>query len=249
MAKTYRTLQQWDHWLAHHYLGRNLIEIEEKFLAQWWAERYGNHALLIGVPKQSGLLKSSMIANHTVLTPLLTKDRYIKLIESGYYNLPIVPGSVDVVLIPHTLELIDNPRLLLTEACRVVRPGGDIIIFGFNPFSLWGLAKSWYNNKNIPWSHHFNPVAKVRNWLELADFSLIKQKEFLFRPPVRETIYHKLNFLEWMGEKCHIPLGGLYVLVAKAKTVPVMPIKLRWKQSLSRGISVSYPGPSMRDIQ
>lgn len=241
MVKTYRTAQQWDHWLSH-YFGLSLLEMEERFLSKWLAERYGNHALIIGVPKQYMLLKSCAIANHTLLSPLATKNKYIKHIESAYYNLPIIPGSIDVVLIPHTLECIENPQLLLTEACRVVKPEGDIIIFGFNPISLWGLYKRFKNIKQMPWILHFNHAAAIKKWLELADFVLIEHKQFLFRPPCSESIYNKIKFLDWVGEVCHLPFGAVYVLIAKAKAIPLTPIKWRWNQSISR-VSVTYPGP------
>ena len=50
-------------------------------------------------------------------------------------------GSIDLVILPHILECIDNPRQLLAEACRIIKPEGHIIICGFNPHSLWGLKK------------------------------------------------------------------------------------------------------------
>jgi hypothetical protein len=31
----------------------------------------------------------------------------------------------------------------------------------------------------------------------------------------------------------HLPMGGIYSLVAQAKVIPLTPIKLRWKQKLS----------------
>lgn len=246
MVKTYRTVQQWETWLTH-FLGMSILETEQAFLADLLADRYGKYALLIGLPTQHELLKSSVIANRIVLSPLVNKNKYIKFIESEFYELPLFSGSLDLVILPHTLEFIDNPHQLLSEACRVVKPEGDIIIFGFNPWSLWGIKKWWVESKNVPWSGNFIPANRVKKWLALADFELIMHKMLLYRPPLRHPLlYQKLKWLDWLAQKCQMPLGNLYVLVAKAKTIPLSPIKLHWKQRLP-ALSVTIPGPTMRD--
>jgi len=245
LVKNYRTIQHWDQWLTHD-LGACLLETEKQFLLHILADRYGKHAVLIGVPHQHDLLKCSIMSNQVILTPLINKHKHEKCIESEYYNLPVTPGSVDLVLLPHTLEFLDNPRQLLVEACRMVKPEGLIIIFGFNPISLWGLKKWWVKSKDIPWSGSFIPTNKVKNWLQLADFKLVKQDMLVFRPPIaHQATYQKLKFLEWLGKKIIAPLGGVYVLTAQAKTIPLTPIKLHWKQKLS-ALHATLPGPTMQ---
>lgn len=247
MVKTYRTVQQWNNWLSH-FLGQSVLETEKNFLSPLLMERYGKHALLIGVPKQISLLATSVMSCHVLLSPLFHKNKYIKSIESDFYNLPITPGSVDLVLLPHTFEFTDNPHQLLNEACRVVKPEGDIIIFGFKPISLWGLKKWAVKSQDVPWSGNFLRIATITHWLKLIDFELVKQQIIMFRPPIKNpSLYKRLKFLDWLGNRVPIPGGSIYVLIARAKTIPLTPIRLHWKQKLSP-ISVSIPGPSsMRD--
>jgi hypothetical protein len=115
-----------------------------------------------------------------------------------------------------------------------VKPEGHIIICGFNPFSLWGLRKFFSKQDKTPWSGNFIKQGLIKKWLGLADFKLIKQTYTLFRPPLsHEKLFKKLNFLEWIGQKCCPLLGGVYVLIAQAKVIPLTPIKLSWKQKLS----------------
>lgn len=246
MIKTYHTLQHWAHWLTHS-LGMHVLESEQKLLSRLLKERYGKHALLIGVPEQHDLLKYSVISQHVVLSPLVNKNKKLKYIESELNELPIIPGSIDLVILPHTLEFIDNPRQLLMEACRVVKPEGDIMIFCFNPFSFWGFKKWWVNHKNIPWSGNFIRAKTIKKWLELADFELTRQDMLMYRPPIRHRIFEKLKFLEWIGTHLHLFSGGIFVITAKAKVIPLSPIKLRWKQTLPT-FSVRIPGASMRDL-
>jgi SAM-dependent methyltransferase len=244
LVKNYRTVQHWNHWLTHD-LGASVLKAEQTFLSTALMEQYGKHVLLIGVPEQSELLKCSVMSNQVLLTPLFNKQKLSKCIESEYHDLPIIPSSIDLVILPHLLEFLDNPHQLLIEACRVVKPEGLIMILGFNPLSLWGLKKWWVKNKNMPWQGNFLHPNTIKHWLTLADFELVKQDMLLFRPPIRHpAFYEKLKWLEWIGKKLYSPFGGVYVLTAQAKTIPLTPIKMHWKQKLS-ALQATIPRPTM----
>lgn len=248
LIKIYRVVQQWGHWLDH-LLGQTLLKIEKDFLSSRFSQRYGTYALLIGVPQQHIMLTSLAIRKHVVLGPLINKNKEIIYIESAYIELPIASGSVDLVILPHTLDFLDNPRRLLNEACRIVKPEGEIVIFGFNPYSLWGLKKWWSKHHKIPWSGNFISAIKVKNWLMLADFQLVKHDRLMFIPPVqKKSLLKGLNFLEWLGSKLNLFFGGVYVITARAKIIPLTPIKLHWKQKIST-LHATIPGPSMRDMR
>ena len=101
-------------------------------------------------------------------------------------------------------------------------------------------------NKSIPWSGNFIPAAKIKKWLLLADFELEKQSMVLFRPATQHlSLYNKLKFLEWLGKKCYKPWGGVYILKAKAKVIPLTPIRMHWKQELS---GLRLPAGTMRNF-
>jgi SAM-dependent methyltransferase len=150
------------------------------------------------------------------------------------HELPILTGSIDLVMLPHTLEFVDNARQLLAEACRIVKPEGLIAICGFNPYSAWGLRKAFTKHKTPPWSGNFIYSYKIKNWLQLVGFEMEKQQSILFRPPIsRPELFQKLQFLEYIGSKCFPMLGGVYILLARAKVIPLIPIRMQWKQQLS----------------
>lgn len=238
MAHGYRRLQQWNQWLAQEFLGKNLLNTETTVLASLLERHLGKQALVIGTPQQLDLLQYIKIPCHSLVTPLysshIIKKHVPGFIEGDLHELPIFTGSIDLVVLPHTLEFIDNPRKLLAEACRVVRPEGLIAIFGFNPYSSWGLRKVLYKSRNTPWNANPLRAYKIKSWLKLADFQMESQKTILFTPPVnRPTLHHKLHFMETMGSKFFPFFGGVYVLLARAKVIPLTPIKLKWKQQLS----------------
>src|ERR1700730_9281675 len=53
-------------------------------------------------------------------------------------SLPFASDSIDAILLPHTLELVEDPYAVLREAERVLTAEGCLMICGFNPFSGWG---------------------------------------------------------------------------------------------------------------
>jgi SAM-dependent methyltransferase len=239
LAKTHRAIQQWEQWLTQG-LGSCLLEAERKFLPPYLADCYGKHAVLAGVAQQSGLLKFSAIPHQSIVSPLIHKNKSVQYIESNFSELPLLSASVDLVLLPHTFEYLANPQQLLIESCRIVKPDGWVIIFGFNPFSLWGLKKRITKQTSSPWSGNFIPAAQIKHWLNLADFEVVKHRSLLFRPPLENHLnaYHHLMWMDWLGSHCWAFFGGVYMLMAQAKISALTPIKLRWKAEPS---SASIP--------
>src|SRR5438093_12093821 len=93
------------------------------------------------------------------------KSLHTANIESDLHELPILTGSIDLVMLPHTLEFVDNPRQLLAEACRIIKPEGLILVCGFNPYSTWGIKKMLTKNKKASWMGNIIQVNLVKAWL------------------------------------------------------------------------------------
>lgn len=248
---SHRSIVQWNQWLNKS-LGQLVLRTEQELLEVFLSGKYGKHVVLVGVPQQCSLIKTLDLPCHSLLTPLPSHHLVeIKTVESSLYELPMASGSVDVVIVPHTLELVDNPRQLLAEACRIVKPEGYLIICGFNPYSLWGLNKRIMKKRTPLPAFHSLKLGMLKKWLHLSDFELVKQSSALYSPPVQsEGFLRKLRFLEWLGNKCHLPWGAVYVLMARAKVVPLTPVRLRWKQSIANmRVPSSIPGPTVRNTK
>jgi SAM-dependent methyltransferase len=252
LTKTFRKLQQWDRWLGH-FPGHSVLSAEKKMMPSLLSQFYGSEVMLIGTPRQEVLLQGSLISKRIMLSPLPNTPKHplaVSHIESELYELPVASGSLDLVILPHVLEYLDNPHHLLSEALRVIKPEGHIVICVFNPYSLWGLKKWWSKHDAIPWSGNFIKASLVKKWLAIADFKLIKHCYTLYQPPVGyEKLFNKLSFLEWLGQRFAAPFGGVYILIAQAKVIPLTPIKLRWTQKLSgmRIPTMGMPKPTARN--
>lgn len=222
-------LQHWNQWLHQQFLGSQIIDAEKKIIARLLDKHYGKHALLVGVPQQFSLLEATKIPCHTLVSPFLAHERQPGFVEGDLHEIPILTGSIDLVVLPHTLEYVDNPRQLIHEACRIVKPEGLIVALGFNPYSMWGIRRL-LSRSEVPWSSTFNYAHQVKNWLRLAEFEIEDQSTTLFRPPVNhEKMFGKLEFLEYVGNLLHY-FGGIYCVTARAKVIPLTPIRMKWKQ-------------------
>lgn len=249
MAHGYRNLQHWNLWLHQHFLGAAVMAAEKKFLARLLDKHYGKHALLAGVPQQYSLLEATKIPCHTLVSPFLSHERQPGFIEGDLNEIPVLTGSVDLVVLPHTLEYVDNPRQLIHEACRIVKPEGLIVAIGFNPYSMWGIRRLLAGH-DIPWTSSFTQAYQVKNWLRLAEFHIEEQSTFFYRPPVNwEKLFNKFEFFEYIGNILH-HFGGVYCITARAKVIPLTPIRVKWKQQLGNiRISTTIPGNIARQAE
>ena len=65
-----------------------------------------------------------------------------KLILAAAEHLPFAEGSFDVIVLNEVIEHVTDDRATLREACRVLRPGGRVVIYAPNrlyPFETHGV--------------------------------------------------------------------------------------------------------------
>src|SRR6218665_2183201 len=122
--------------------GRYLLAWEQAAFDRAVADVFGYHALQMGVPGLDGL-RSSRIQNHWLSTAELPTPQLPRraAVVNDFSALAFAANSLDVVLLPHALELSPDPHATLREVERVLVPEGQAVICGFNSASLWGLRQ------------------------------------------------------------------------------------------------------------
>lgn len=212
-------------------LGVAVLKAEQAQLARVLAGLFGYHIVQVGALPDAELLDGSRITHRVVLDV----DPDASIARAGHpvctaVALPICSSSVDVVVLPHTLELEPEGRELLEEAERILIGEGHVIILGFNPWSLWGIGRlllAWRGD--VPWCGRFRPRGRVLAWLRTLGFEVMESRSFFFGPPVAGRGLGRWNGLvERLGGACWPAFGGLYVLVAKKRIFGVTPIQPVW---------------------
>jgi len=112
-------------------------------------------------------------SHYTILdTQTSGNTKYTRVLAESEY-LPIDTHSIDIVIMPHTLEFEENPHRVLREANRVLKPEGIILLTGFNPWSIWHLPRFLPKAKNkLPWNGCFISRYRVVDWLKLLNFQI-----------------------------------------------------------------------------
>lgn len=214
------------------FLAEEIIQLEKVL-----PTLFGYHLLQVGDFYPQNYLSCSKIPNRLLMDLWLQqRDRTEKQDDKPLFgnpeSIPIATDSLDVVLLPHTLEFTEDPHQVLREADRILVPEGHVVILGFNPWSLWMLWRlllGWRGK--APWCGHFISQTRLQDWLKLLGFDIVHAQRYFFRPPLRqEGLMKRLHFLENLSKRWWPVFGGGYILVARKRVMTLTPIRPRWQR-------------------
>ncbi len=178
------------------------------------SDLFGFNAVQVGL-SQADLLCTSRIKHLVHLDSTCPAD-----VRADPLQLPFANQSIDLLLLPHVLEFSDWPHQILREAERVLIPEGNLLLTGFNPWSLYGFWH-WYQGMQgeSPWRGHFLSLHRLRDWLSLLGCELVSIRMCCYVPPLANK-----RWVQWF-ERLEIPgehwwsLGGSVYFVHAIKRV------------------------------
>jgi len=211
--------------------GRYLLAWEQERVDQSVADTFGYHALQLGLPELDALRTNRM--PHRWLASDLPagvdagpaeEPATRAALHCDFDALPFPSNSLDLVVLPHALELARDPHLTLREVERVLMPKGRVVICGFNPASLWGLRQrvgragqhlGLDRGLYLPRAGEFIGYWRMRDWLQLLGFEVEAGRFGCYRPPFRTQRWlDRLGWMERAGDRWWPVLGAVYFLVA-----------------------------------
>ncbi|WP_462165526.1 class I SAM-dependent methyltransferase [Pseudoalteromonas sp. GB43] len=199
-------------------------EIERK-LTPWLPRMFGYHMLKLG--NLSGeLATSESPIKHQVC---VAEQGLFTGVIADVDELPFYEHSVDACILSHCLEYHSDPHHILREAHRTLIPGGYLVITGFNPFSLCGLAQLLpFSRQKLPWTGRFFTPSRVKDWLNLLGFEIISDERFIHSSLARGNRLSRFAAWRSFGQQYLKPMGSVYMLVARKRVIPLTPIKPKW---------------------
>ena len=252
--------------------GRYLLAWERAQFDSTVADVFGYHALQLGLPALDALSANRMPHRWLAMSPpsstatatatapstlsgpgdppatgaadrrTMTRGARAALM-ADFAALPFPANSLDLVVLPHTLELNVDPHAALREVERVLVPEGRVVISGLNPASLWGLRqrRAHFYRRFGP-GELFLPEAgdsigywRMRDWLRLLSFEVEAGRFGCYRPAVASEKW--LQRFEWMdraGERWWPILGAVYFLVAVKRVRGMRLVGPAWKATPTR---------------
>ena len=227
--------------------GQYVLRWEQAQIDTAVADVFGFHALQLGLPELDTLRANRMphrwvasevevsaapseVATRGESTARAAENsralRAVVALHCDFDALPFDANSLDLVVLPHALELARDPHLALREVERVLMPEGRVVIIGFNPSSLWGVRQTlsqWCRRLSgrphsalfVPTPGEFLGFRRVRDWLRLLSFEVEAGRFGCYAPPFgtqrRPT---RAARIEAFGDRWWPVLGAIYLVVA-----------------------------------
>jgi SAM-dependent methyltransferase len=211
-------------------LGSAVLGIERGVLQEELVDVVGFELLQVGAWGDGAELAVSARTQHRRLVDPHASG--IGAIRAEYHLLPVAGGTVEAVLLPHTLEHASRPHELLREVDRVLRGEGHLLICGFNPLSPWGMRHTLAGRRFPPVVERLLTEHRVRDWLRLLGFEIVSTRRYLFTPPWQGLAAGRAPaWLETRGRRFASPLAGAYLVKARKRVHAVTPLKPVWQKA------------------
>ena len=211
--------------------GRYMLAWEQQRLDLAVADIVGCHALQLGLPPLDALRANRMphrwlAADHVWSGSDPVVGATAVRLQCDFDALPFPAGSLDLVVMPHTLELARDPHRALAEVERVLMPEGRLVITGMNPSSLWGLRQRAGRVRRglgvqkqtglfLPEVGDFIGYRRLRDWLRLLSFEVERGRFGCYRPALHnERWFERFAWMDDTGDRWWPVFGAVYFLLA-----------------------------------
>ena len=232
--------------------GEYLLAWEREQFNRSVSDIFGYHALQLGLPELHALQANRMPHQWLAVSSLATIQAVALLeepssrpssrqgaalvTESG--ALPFAANSLDLLVLPHTLDLSPDPHATLREVERVLVPEGRVVISGLNPASFWGMRQRRAHlyqrfgkgDLYLPEAGEFIGYWRLRDWLRLLSFEVESARFGCYRPAFKTEKW--LSRFEWMdkaGGRWWPIFGAVYFVVAVKRVRGMRLLEPAWK--------------------
>ncbi len=218
--------------------GRYVRSWEQRYISRLLRQVFGYHAVQVGLPQWDFMRHNRVLHKWSTTQQKSDQKTHYALVVCAAEHLPFANESIDLIVLPHTLETSSDPHQVLREVERVLVPEGSVIISGFNPWSLWSLADrlpGLEQHLPIQPSLHLSPW-RIADWLELLSFEMTDQVFGGYGPLCEQRHWiRRWHFMKGWGAKMWPVFGGLYVFKAKKRVNQITMVGLDWSKT-KRGL-------------
>lgn len=207
-------------------LAAMLLDQERAIVAQSLECAFGLHCLQVGAWGEPDTFLSLARTRRTAL--VAGRDARGVALVALPDALPLQSDSVDVMLLPHTLEFAAEPHEVLREAGRVLTGEGELLVLGFEPLGGWSVRHAFTRGGFPPGRIRTIPAHRLADWLKLLGFEVGAAERFLYVPPLASLQTGRARgVIERIGRRAWPRLSGAYLLHARKRVHSLTPVRMR----------------------
>lgn len=220
--------------------GRYLLAWEQAEFDRAVGDIFGYHALQMGLPGLDTLRANRMPHKWLAVSEAPADGAGRPDLVTDFSALPFEENSLDLVVLPHSLELNVDPHTTLREVERVLMPEGKVVVCCLNPASLWGLRQRrahvyrrlGFGELYLPDAGDFIGYWRLRDWLRLLSFEVETSSFGCYRPSfATEKWLERFAWMDAVGERSWPIFGAVYFIVAVKRVRGAKLIGPAWKKS------------------
>jgi SAM-dependent methyltransferase len=230
-------------WFSHG-VGQEMLTKEQAVLDRILSGLYGSHLVQIGIEPTMDLCRKSTIPHKFMIYHQLELGMKSSTMVALSNELPIEHNSMDVVVLHHALDFSNSPHQVLREAARILRPGGHIVIVGFNPISWWGLRRKTSRKQVKPVWHQaqFISHGRLSDWINLLELTELKTESHFFWPPFQtDKIRHRFGWAQGLLKRSLPTCGAMNIVLARKDVGSMRLINMRRRTRRFIQIPVAEP--------
>lgn len=226
-------------------LGSMLMEEERAVVATSIECAFGLHCVQVGSWGEPGAFLAQARTRRAALIAGHAADGVALVAEPA--ALALQADSVDVLLLPHTLEFAPDPHEVLREATRVLAGEGELVVLGFEPLGTWSLRSAFTSGGCPPGIRRTISATRLADWLKLVGFEVGPPERYLYAPPIAGLHAAKARgFLERLGRHAWPRFSGAYLLHARKRVHSMTPVRLQ--QRLRTAVIGGLAEPAARRV-
>lgn len=246
--------QGFQQFLKHWYRnpsGRLLHEQESRLLESAIANLFGYFFVQLGCTSQMDWIGFSRVSEKLILDDridptlvnALSADRNesethsVHWVKADLDYLPIAKESVDVMLLPHTLETVQDPYYILRQVDSMLIPEGHLVLTGFNPYAC-GILKNRFSKQGKAFREaNLVRSQRVIEWLEVLGYDIEKVKYSTISCFAGTTSdsdklgWRLLERFERALSRMGLQFGNVYCIVARKRVDAPRMVGLSWRRT------------------
>lgn len=202
--------------------GSAIYAAERSMLKRFLPQFFGYFLLQIEGPSDLQWLSSSPIRNHLYYTEAQQSLQSPVSCCGSMRALPFDSESIDVLVLPHTLEVISETESLLAEVERCLIPNGVIILLHFVPNRMRFLPNQF---KPMLPNLYWRSYTQVNEVLSKHNLSIETTRSFFhqfIQPHAKSS--RRLQVFEWLGQLLWPWMGNIQMIIARKKRYTMTPL-------------------------